>query len=138
MKIAVACEDLMTVACHLGRAPLFLVYDDAGGKLELVDQRRNEQANHGEECRHDGEQHHAHHDHGSILARVGDCGIVISRGMGRRVAADFAARGIRALVVEDNATPLETAALALAGRGVREGGFCGCHDTHAHTEATNG
>jgi len=133
MKVAVACDDEQTVACHLGRAPLFLIYDIEDGKPVLKEQRLRQDAGHHEHCGESPHQagHHpgeGHHDHAGILSVVADCNMVVSRGMGRRIAADLEARGIQPAFLDRDVRPLEAATLAAAGLCLKAGGFCGCHD----------
>lgn len=121
MKIAVACESLTTVACHLGRAPLFLIYDTASGRPELVEQRTNPQA--------DCDQQHrppTRSGHESILAAVDGCAIVVARGMGGRLADDLAARGIKPVLIDDDVPPFRAARLAFDGQGASAAGPCSC------------
>jgi hypothetical protein len=59
---------------------------------------------------------------------VADCNMVVSRGMGRRIAADLEARGIQPALLDRDVRPLEAATLAAAGQCLKAGGFCGCHD----------
>ena len=133
MKVAVTCDDEQTVACHLGRAPLFLIYDIENGKPVLKEQRLRQDAGHHEHCGESPHQagHHrgeGHHDHAGILSVVADCNMVVSRGMGRRLATDLEARGIQPALLDRDVPPLEAAALAAAGQCLKAGGFCGCHD----------
>jgi predicted Fe-Mo cluster-binding NifX family protein len=112
MRIAVACESLTTVACHLGRARLFLIYDTVAGKPELVDQRANPQA----DCDRQ-DQPPIRSGHESVLALVGDCMLVVARGMGSRIAADLREHGIRPVLLTEDAPPFAAARVALQQGG---------------------
>jgi predicted Fe-Mo cluster-binding NifX family protein len=127
MKVAVTCDDEQTVACHLGRAPLFLIYEVVDGKPVLSERRLNQHAGHAQTCSSSPNEAHGHHDHADVLSAVSDCAIVVARGMGRRIAADLEARKITPAVIDRDVPPLEAAALAAAGRCLKVGGFCGCN-----------
>lgn len=129
MRIAVSCDDLATVACHLGRAPLFLVYDLEDGKPVLKEQRLNQHASHSQSrgaCPNHAEHHH---DHTDLLAAVSDCAMVVARGMGRRLAADLEARGIKPAIIDRDALPFEAAALAATDQCLKTDGPCDCEST---------
>ncbi len=126
MRVAVTCDDPQTVARHLGRAPLFLIYEVTGGKPVLKEQRLNQHAGHAQSCGESPGEAHAHHDHADVLAAVSDCSIVVARGMGQRLVADLEARGIRPAILARDVPPLEAAALAVAGQCLKAGSSCGC------------
>jgi methionine-gamma-lyase len=126
MKVAVTCDNLTTVACHLGRAPLFLIYDVTDGKPVLKEQRLNQHAGHSQPCSNSPNEAHVHHDHSDVLAAVSDCAIVVARGMGRRLAVDLEARGIKPAIIDRDVRPFEAAALAAAGQCLKVGGLCAC------------
>jgi len=100
MRIAVATDDGIHVAHHTGRCAGFLIFDDADGDVVQVESRRNDFTDHARgQC--SGEGHgaaHAHHGHGSLLAALSDCQVLISRGMGPRLVKDLAANRISAVV----------------------------------------
>lgn len=126
MRVAVVCDSLTEVAQHLGRAPLFLVYDESDGKPVLKEQRTNPIAAHSHEC--DGPHEHkpGHHNHDRLLNALADCRYVIARGMGRRIAADLESRGIKPAIVEGDIGPFDAAALAIAGKATGSVGYCNC------------
>jgi methionine-gamma-lyase len=126
MKVAVTCDDEQTVACHLGRAPLFLIYEVVDGTPVLSERRLNQHAGHSQSCSNSPNEAHVHHDHSDVLAAVSDCAMVVARGMGRRLAADMEARGITPAIIDRDVRPFEAAALAAAGQCLKSGGFCGC------------
>ena len=126
MRVAVACDDPQAVACHLGRAPLFLIYDVTEGKPVLKEQRLNQHAEHSHACGVSPGEAHVHHDHADVLAAVSDCSIVVARGMGRRLVVDLEARGIRPAILDREVPPLDAAALAVAGECLKVGSSCGC------------
>jgi len=126
MRIAVTCDDLTTVACHLGRAPLFLIYDVCDGKPVLKEQRLNKHAGHSQPCSGGPERTKSHRDHADVLAAVSDCAMVVARGMGKRLATDLEARGIKAAIIDRDLRPFEAAACAAAGQCLKTGGLCEC------------
>jgi len=126
MKVAVTCDNLTTVACHLGRAPLFLIYDVTDGKPVLKEQRLNQHAGHSQPCSSSPNEAHVHHDHSDVLAVVSDCSMVVARGMGRRLAVDLEARGIKPAIIDRDVRPFEAAALAATGKCLKVGGLCDC------------
>jgi len=110
---------------------MFLIYDVEDGKPVFKEQRLRPDAGHHGQCGespHESGHHHGegHHDHAGILSAIADCGMVVSRGMGRRIAADLEARGIKPAVIDRELRPEEAAACAAAGKFLRPDGFCGC------------
>lgn len=75
-KVAVTCDNEQTVACHLGRAPLFLIHDVADGKPVLAEQRPSQRAGHSQPCSSSPDEAHVHHDHVDVLAAVSDCAMM--------------------------------------------------------------
>lgn len=131
MRVAVTCDDSATVAGHLGRAQLFLIYDVEDGKPVLRERRLRQDVRHHEHCGdspHEAGHHHGdgQHDHAGILSVVADCNMVVSRGMGQRIAFDLEARGIKPAVIGGDMKPEEAAACAAAGQYLKTAGFCGC------------
>jgi predicted Fe-Mo cluster-binding NifX family protein len=126
MRVAVTCDDEQTVASHLGRAPLFLIYEVVDGTPVLSERRLNQHASHAQSCSESPNHAEVRHDHADVLSAVSDCAMVVTRGMGRRIAADLEARGIRPAIIDRDVPPLEAAALAAAGRCLKTGSCCGC------------
>lgn len=126
MRIAVVCDSLTEVAQHLGRAPLFLIYDAVDGKPVLVEQRNNPMAAHSHVCDGPHEEKPGHHSHDRLVAALADCQHVVARGMGRRIAADLEARGIRPAIVDGDVCPFDAAVLALSGKTSGSVGYCNC------------
>ena len=128
MRVAVTCDDLMPVTCHLGRARLFLIYDVTDGKPVLVEQRPNNHAARSRRCSKAPKKVKVHHDHADVLAAVADCAMVVARGMGKSIAEDLAARGIKPALIDRDLRPFEAATCAAAGRCLKDGGLCECED----------
>lgn len=128
MRIAVACESLTEVSEHVGRAPLLLVYDVAEDKPKLVDNRRNDVAGHSQQC--DGPHEHkpAHQCHDRLVNAVADCQMLVARGMGRRIALDLEARGIKPALIDRDVSPFDAAALAASGKATSQVGYCRCSE----------
>lgn len=126
MRVAVVCDSLTEVAQHLGRAPIFLVYDEVDGKPVLKEQRDNPLAAHSHVCDGPHEEKPGHHSHDRLVEALADCRYVVARGMGRRIAADLEARGIKPAIVDRDLSPFDAAALALAGKADGSIGYCNC------------
>ncbi len=127
MRIAIATDDGKRVAGHTGRCRGFAVYDVDGGEVTAREYRENTFTHHhrvGPSAEHD----HAGsaHSHAPLLDALGDCSVLISRGMGPRLLADLSARGIDAFIC--TADGVEQAALDFAAGKLErlEGGGC-CH-----------
>lgn len=113
MKIALASDDGTTVAAHTGRCQGFVIYevfDDQAVRLGYRENRFTDYAR--GECdgarQHDRSGEQTHRSHAPLLAALGDCCAVVSRGMGPRLIADLTAMGIDAYV--SDATGIDAAA----------------------------
>jgi len=105
---------------------LFLIYDVTDGKPELKEQRLNQHAGHSQPCSSSPNEAHVHHDHSDVLAVISDCEMVVARGMGRRLAEDLEARGIKPAIIDRDVRPFEAAAMAAAGQCLKTDGLCNC------------
>lgn len=126
MRVAVVCDSLTEVAQHLGRAPLFLVYDAVDGKPVLQEQRDNPLAAHSHVCDGPHEEKPGHHSHDRLVGALADCRYVVARGMGRRIADELMARNIKPAVIDRDVSPFDAAALAIAGKATGTVGYSGC------------
>lgn len=125
MRIAVASDDGMDVAAHTGRCRGFVVFDVNGQDAARGDFRPNTYTAHAQgKCDGGDEQPHAHHTHGPLLDALADCRVLVTRGLGPRLVADLAARGIEAYVCSAGQAD-EAARLYAQGRLARAAG-CGC------------
>ncbi|MCB0804312.1 MAG: hypothetical protein KDC05_00860 [Bacteroidales bacterium] len=88
MKIAVASDDSTNIARHFGRTRGFLIYETDNGKIVNRSYVSNTFTHHHASGAND-HQHDHHHSHEGILSALESCGVVISRGMGHRLLADF-------------------------------------------------
>jgi predicted Fe-Mo cluster-binding NifX family protein len=117
MKIAVATENEQAISQHFGRSPRFAIYEIEDGNIVGTTMRENtftrhfREGHHHDNDEHNG-HHHAHgqhrpgegdhHGHRSIAEGLGDCDVVISRGMGRRAWEDLRAAGIEMIVTDES------------------------------------
>jgi predicted Fe-Mo cluster-binding NifX family protein len=125
MRIAVASDDGMDVAAHTGRCRGFVVFDVSGQEATRREYRANTFTAHAQgKCAGDQGTVHEHAAHGPLLDALGDCRVLVTRGLGPRLVADLSARGVEAYVCD--ATQAEEAARQYAqGRLTRAAG-CGC------------
>ena len=98
MKIAVASDDARTIAAHFGRTRGFLIYEITDGKVTGHDYRINDFTGHVQGMHQQGVHQNPH---GSILAALSDCQVVISHGMGRRLYDDLKNNGMEAFIVQE-------------------------------------
>ena len=128
MRLAIASDDGQSVAAHAGRCACFVVFEFEAGDLIGQGVRRNTHTAHARgQCSGEGHSSHGPGSHGSLLDALSDCQAFISRGMGPRLRADLASRGIEAVVCQE--TDAKRAAelysggnLASAGQGTCDHG----------------
>jgi predicted Fe-Mo cluster-binding NifX family protein len=117
MKIAVATEDGKKISAHFGRSPYFAIFEIEGGKTANRSMRPNTFTGHFRGGHGEGEHGHGEHGHGAgeghqhgsgdgrghgaVAEGLGDCGVVISHGMGRAAWEDLRARGIEMIVTDE-------------------------------------
>jgi len=90
MKIAVATNDKSTICSHLGQCKSFLIFEVSNGEIESESVRDNSFTSHATgSCNHDHDPGHGDHGHDDLIKAVGDCDVVISRGMGWKIAKDL-------------------------------------------------
>jgi predicted Fe-Mo cluster-binding NifX family protein len=99
MKFAVASDDGATVAAHTGRCGGFVIFESKAAGVTRIEFRANRFTAHAlGECAggdaHEHQQGHAGHGHVALVEALQDCPVLITRGLGRRLVADLAARGI--------------------------------------------
>ena len=82
MKIAIASDDNIKIASHLGRTNGFVIVNLEDGKVKDREYRINNFTSHRR-----GLQGHGHEpgSHRPILAAPKDCQVIISHGMGKRI-----------------------------------------------------
>jgi len=91
MKIAIASDDGIHIAEHLGRALGFVIFEIEDNVILNKEYRKNTGKNTGEcgSCNHD-----------AMINNIKDCDIVISYGMGHRIFADLSKNNIQAFVTD--------------------------------------
>jgi predicted DNA-binding protein (UPF0251 family)/predicted Fe-Mo cluster-binding NifX family protein len=113
MKIAVPILDESRISPHFGRAAAFLVFDTEGGHIHAREVRANTHGHHV----HAGHEHgHGQHSHAGFLSLLGDCGVVISAGMGPGALSALQGAGMRVLLVRPGQTPEAAVQAFLEGR----------------------
>ena len=127
MKIAIASDDGRTITRHFGRTKGFVIVDveaDRNFKTEFIPNTFTHHAT-------EGHAHGQHgHSHAGILKALDGCGVVISRGMGRRLYEDLEHAGKQAFIT--SAEDVEQAInLYLAGT-LDDDPEKGCHG-HQHS-----
>lgn len=97
-KIAVATDDNLTVAGHVGRCRAFIVFETNGSKILNKEIRENnftnhrQQGRHSEEHYHHNEHHHNEthsHSHHNLIDGLHDCSSVIFTTGGWRLIEDL-------------------------------------------------
>jgi predicted Fe-Mo cluster-binding NifX family protein len=125
MRIAVASDDGVDVAAHTGRCRGFVVFDINGQEATRNEYRPNTFTAHAQgKCSGVEGDAHAHHSHGPLLDALTDCRVLVTRGLGPRLIADLAARGVEAYVCE--VTQAEEAARQYAQGRLAKAAGCGC------------
>ncbi len=101
MRIAVASDDGVGIAAHTGRCRGFVVFDLDGHAATRSEYRPNMHTAHAQgECTGVHATTDEHHSHGPLLGALSDCSVLITRGLGPRLVADLAAKGIEAYVCD--------------------------------------
>jgi predicted Fe-Mo cluster-binding NifX family protein len=101
MRIAVASDDGVRIAQHTGRCQGFVIFEVGGNMARRVEHRTNTFTAHVQgacDGHHAGSPGTAHHTHTPLVEALADCRVLVTRGLGPRLVADLAARGIEAYV----------------------------------------
>jgi predicted Fe-Mo cluster-binding NifX family protein len=98
MKIAIASDDEITIAPHLGKTNGFVVVDLEYGNVRSREYRKNDFTAHKRGLKSNILEPGRH---GPILAALKDCKAVVSRGMGRRLISDLKVAGIETYLTEE-------------------------------------
>lgn len=98
MKIAIASDDEIKIASHLGRTNGFVIVDLEDGKVKDREYRKNDFTGHKRGMK--GSSHEPGR-HGPILVALKDCDVIISHGMGRRLVSDLEVAGIETYLTEE-------------------------------------
>ena len=97
MKIGIASNDEISVAQHFGRTRGFVISEIRNGEIVAQEYRQNLFTQHVSQP-NDRHTHSHHHSHDSIIQALGDCQVVISRGMGRRIYEDLRGANIQSMI----------------------------------------
>jgi predicted Fe-Mo cluster-binding NifX family protein len=102
MRIAVASDDGRTICGHLGRCASFVVFETEDGKITSKELRNNNFTSHATgKCDHNDKPGEGAHSHGDVIGALGDCQVVISQGMGRRIAEDLEKANIKPIITTE-------------------------------------
>jgi len=128
MRIAIPSDDGTCIAAHTGRAGGFIIFEINNGQVQRLEYRTNSYTAYARgECNQDNQgQPHHHHGHESLLDALHDCQIMISRGMGPRLVADLANRGMQVIFCDRDAAE-EAAKLCAQGVLKSTGQSCCSH-----------
>jgi predicted Fe-Mo cluster-binding NifX family protein len=101
MRIAIASDDGTNIAAHTGQCRGFVIFEVNEQKAARVGYRPNTFTAHAQgRCRGPDEEVAENHSHGPLVDAIGDCRILVTRGLGPRLVADLAAQGIDAYVCD--------------------------------------
>lgn len=100
MKVAFSSSDGKTISAHFGRSRYFVVYEIENGAIVNQETRENPHAKEAGQHHHHEEGHH-HHGHGWMQRVLGDCDVVITRGLGQGTYNSLTGLGIEVYVVEE-------------------------------------
>jgi predicted Fe-Mo cluster-binding NifX family protein len=129
MKIAVASDDGKSIARHLGRCRSFVVFEVELGKIARTEIRDNSFTAHGEghTCGHnDHEPGQSGHSHAGVIGALGDCQVVISQGMGWRIAKDLEEARIQPVITGEEDAEQAVRKYLTEDLEHFSGNFCGC------------
>jgi len=98
MKIAIASDDEIRIASHLGRTNGFVIVDFEDGKVKNREYRKNDFTGHKRGMKG---SNHEPGKHRPILAALKDCDAIISHGMGRRLISDLEVAGIQTYLTKE-------------------------------------
>ena len=98
MNIAIASDDGINIASHLGRTKGFVIFNVQEERITQQWYRYNTFTGH---ARGLSDQGHGIDRHGPILEALKDCKVVISHGMGRRIYNDLQQAGIEVFITDE-------------------------------------
>jgi predicted Fe-Mo cluster-binding NifX family protein len=110
MKIAAVSEDGVTISQHFGRAPFYVVVTIEDGKI--VSRERRDKLSHAHSAGEPHEEAHggdprghgfdpaAQNRHGRMAAAIGDCQVLLARGMGAGAYQSMEQAGTRPIVTD--------------------------------------
>jgi predicted Fe-Mo cluster-binding NifX family protein len=98
MNIAIASDDGINIASHLGKTKGFVIFKVQDERIWEECYRENTFTGH---ARGLSGQEHGIDRHGPILEALQDCKVVISHGMGRRIYDDLQQAGIEVFITDE-------------------------------------
>ena len=104
MKIAVATNDNLKVAGHVGRCKAFLVFETEEKKILNKVIRINSFTNHGQHGHHHHEHNHGEghgHGHHNLVEGLKDCEVLIFNHGGWRLINDLKANNIEPVLTDE-------------------------------------
>lgn len=104
MKIAVATNDNLKVAGHVGRCKAFLVFETEEKKILNKVIRINSFTNHGQHGHHHHEHNHGEghgHGHHNLIEGLKDCEVLIFNHGGWRLINDLKANNIEPVLTDE-------------------------------------
>lgn len=104
MKIAVATNDNLKVAGHVGRCKAFLVFETEEKKILNKVIRINSFTNHGQHGHHQHEHNHGEghgHGHHNLIEGLKDCDVLIFNHGGWRLINDLKANNIEPVLTDE-------------------------------------
>jgi predicted Fe-Mo cluster-binding NifX family protein len=105
-KIAVATNDNVLVAGHVGRCKAFLIYETEGSKIISKEIRQNSFTHHGQNQDH-AERHHLQygvghgHGHQNLVEGLKDCESLIFNHGGWRLIEDLKAHNLKPILTNE-------------------------------------
>jgi len=108
MKIAVVTDDEKTISAHFGRAQYYVVLTVKDGVVTGRETRSKVNHNHfAGEHGHHGEHHDSHgmdrqsqHRHARMMDAIGDCQVLMARGMGQGAHYSLTSCGITPVLTD--------------------------------------
>ena len=101
-KIAVATNDNVLVAGHVGRCKAFLIYETDGSKIISKEIRENSFTHHSPNGDHAKDHHHQNGDgHQNLVAGLKDCESLIFNHGGWRLIEDLKAHNITPILTNE-------------------------------------
>lgn len=104
MKVAFSSSNGKTISAHFGRSRYFVVLEIEDGKIVNREVRENPHASepheHGGHHQHQHHHHH-HHHHLWMEETLGDCDVIITRGLGHGAYQNLIELGKEVYVVEE-------------------------------------
>ena len=99
MNIAIASDDGINIASHLGKTRGFIIFNIQNDRIWNQWYRKNTFTGHARGLSGYG---HQIDRHSPILEALKDCNVVISKGMGRRIYDDLKQAGIEVFITEEH------------------------------------